>query len=87
LFVNYDPNFYLCKIGQEFYTKKELWGQLRALRTIVGYRAAIAKTVPGELRALYVFTGVELPSTARDASELLDLNYKLQFLKSVIGVK
>lgn len=60
---------------------------MHALRTVVGYKATISKTVPGELRALYVFTGVELPSTARDASNLLDLNYKLQFLKSVIGVK
>lgn len=75
------------KIRQEFFTEKELWDQLHALRTIVGYRVTISNTLPGELRALYVFTGVELPSTARDASNLLDLNYKLQFLKSVIGVK
>ncbi|KAF3334327.1 hypothetical protein FCM35_KLT20931 [Carex littledalei] len=72
---------------EEIYTKEELWDQLHALRTVVGYKATISKTLPGELRALYVFTGVELPSTAGDASNLLDLNYKLQFLKSVIGVK
>ncbi|KAJ3671943.1 hypothetical protein LUZ60_008022 [Juncus effusus] len=69
------------------YNKKQLWEQVRSLRIVIGYKDPICKNLPDEMRALYHFTGVELPLTAADVTSIMDLNYKLHFLKSVIGVK
>lgn len=53
----------------------------------MGYKAATHSSSIEELKALYVFTGVEPPPSSKDLSDLVEVNEKLQFLMSIIGVK
>ncbi|PSR98849.1 Myb-like protein [Actinidia chinensis var. chinensis] len=61
--------------------------QINALRTIVGYKIAPHEILVEELKALYIFTGVEPPASFKSPSDLVDVNDKLQFLMSIVGVK
>ncbi|KAG6476431.1 uncharacterized protein LOC122024344 [Zingiber officinale] len=65
--------------------KDAIWKEISALRTIMGYRAALQPSTLEELRALYVFIGIEPPFSLKDSSamEIMD---KLQFLKFLLGV-
>ncbi|RLM87669.1 hypothetical protein C2845_PM04G23810 [Panicum miliaceum] len=69
------------------YTEEQLREQLDTLITITGYRPATSSTLEAELAGLYIFVGVEPPVSSRDASDLTEINMKLQFLKSIIGVE
>ncbi|OEL25551.1 hypothetical protein BAE44_0013433, partial [Dichanthelium oligosanthes] len=69
------------------YTEDQLREQLDTLRTITGYRPATSLTLEAELAGLYVFVGVEPPVSSRDTSDLTEINVKLRFLKSIIGVE
>jgi len=60
--------------------------QLDTLRTITGYRPAASLTLEAELAGLYIFVGVEPPVSSRDTSDLVEINMKLQLLKSIIGL-
>lgn len=75
----------LC-FHQNHYTEEQLREQLDTIRTITGYRAVPSSTLEGELAGLYIFVGVEPPVSSRDTSDLMELNAKLRFLKSIIGV-
>ncbi|KAM0823508.1 hypothetical protein ACQ4PT_070840 [Festuca glaucescens] len=73
--------------GEAGYTEEELREQLDALRTITGYGAVPSPTLEGELAGLYIFVGVEPAVGSSDTSDhLMELNAKLRFLKSIIGV-
>lgn len=72
---------------KEFYSEEMIWEKINAMRTIVGYGAAPQPLLVDELKALYIFTGVEPPSTFRNTSELAEVNDKLQFLMSIVGIK
>ena len=61
--------------------------QLDTLRTITGYHPAASLTLETELAGLYIFVSVELPVSSRDTSYLVEINMKLQLLKSIIGVE
>ncbi|KAL8170834.1 hypothetical protein V2J09_022638 [Rumex salicifolius] len=61
-----------------------IWKQINALRTIVGYEAPPHASCVEELKALYMFTGVEPPALF---SECVDVYDKLLFLMTVVGVK
>ncbi|GFS30155.1 hypothetical protein Acr_00g0010480 [Actinidia rufa] len=61
--------------------------QVNALRTIVGYKVAPHEILVEELKALYIFTGVEPPASFKSPSDLVEVNDKLQFLMSIVGVK
>ncbi|PON36598.1 hypothetical protein TorRG33x02_348990 [Trema orientale] len=69
------------------YTEEEIWEQIEAVRGIVGYKGTPQKTSIEELKALYIFTGVELPASFKEHSDLAEVDSRLQFLKSIIGVK
>lgn len=69
------------------YSEDKIWKQIRAVRTIVGYKASVRGTCIEELKALYVFTGVEPPASFRDPSDLAEVNDKLKFLMTIVGVK
>jgi hypothetical protein len=72
---------------QAGYTEEELREQLDALRTITGYGAVPSPTLEGELAGLYIFVGVEPSVGSSDTSDhLMELNSKLRFLKSIIGI-
>ncbi|GAB4855824.1 hypothetical protein Ancab_024468 [Ancistrocladus abbreviatus] len=65
----------------------KIWEEIHAMRMIVGYKATPRASCVEELKALYVFTGVEPPASVKDPSDVEDINEKLHFLKSIIGVK
>lgn len=67
--------------------EEKIWEQIDALRAIVGYSAPMHATSVEEIKALYIFTGVEPPSSLADNSDLVEMNEKLRLLKSVVGVK
>jgi hypothetical protein len=69
------------------YSEDKIWKQIHAVRTIVGYKASVRGTCTEELKALYVFTGVEPPASFRDPSDLAEVNDKLKFLMTIVGVK
>lgn len=57
------------------------------MRTLVGHTAARQGTYTEELKALYIFTGVEPPVSFKDSSDLAEVSDKLRFLMSIVGVK
>ncbi|KAI4304210.1 hypothetical protein MLD38_039754 [Melastoma candidum] len=64
-----------------------MWQRIYAVRRIVGYKAARQATFMEELKALYLFTGVEPPASFKDTSDLEEVGEKLRFLLSVVGVE
>ncbi|KAK1410417.1 hypothetical protein QVD17_36954 [Tagetes erecta] len=64
---------------------ERMWEKIIAMRRIVGYKAPSEATCIGELKALYVFTGVEPPALSDEGDS--DLDDKLNFLMAIIGVK
>ncbi|PWA92964.1 hypothetical protein CTI12_AA068190 [Artemisia annua] len=66
---------------------EKIWEKLGAMRAIVGYKAPSQPTCIRELKALYVFTGVEPPASYKGDSDLDEVNAKLKFLMSIVGVK
>ncbi|XP_010070134.2 uncharacterized protein LOC104456927 isoform X1 [Eucalyptus grandis] len=72
---------------QEIYGEEKLWQQIEAMRKIVGYKAQLQASCIEELKSLYIFTGVEPPDSFKDTSDLVEVNKKLRFLMSVVGVK
>lgn len=69
---------------------EKIWEKIRAMRTIVGYNAPSQATCIEELKALYVFTGVEPPAAGwfkTDSDDLDEVNAKLKFLMAIVGVK
>lgn len=68
-------------------SEEKIWEKLDALRAIVGYKASPHRTYIQELRALYMFTGVDLPTSFKDSSEMAEVDNKLAVLMSILGVK
>lgn len=67
--------------------EEKIWEQIHAMRTIVGYKVAPQSSAAEELKALYIFTGVEPPASSKGPVDPTDINEKLHFLMSIIGVK
>ncbi|CAK7340308.1 unnamed protein product [Dovyalis caffra] len=73
--------------GKVLYGEDKIWKQIHAMRKIVGYRASVRATCIEELKALYVFTGVDPPASFKDPSDLVEVNDQLRFLMTIVGVK
>ncbi|KAK9291646.1 hypothetical protein L1049_019595 [Liquidambar formosana] len=73
--------------NKALFSEDKIWEQIDALRTIVGYKAVSHGTCIEEIKALYIFTGVEPPVSFKDPSDLVDISDKLRFLMSIVGVK
>ncbi|KAK9138599.1 hypothetical protein Sjap_009193 [Stephania japonica] len=67
--------------------EKKIWEQIDALRKILGYKIAPQVNSMEEVKALYVFTGVEPPSAFKGPSDIADVTDKLHLLMSIVGVK
>ncbi|KAK9919275.1 hypothetical protein M0R45_027884 [Rubus argutus] len=65
----------------------KIWEQIDAMRSIVGYRGTPHTSCIEELKALYIFTGVEPPTSFNDPPDLAQVNDKLHFLMSIIGLQ
>ncbi|XP_051116287.1 uncharacterized protein LOC127241333 isoform X2 [Andrographis paniculata] len=69
-------------------SEKDIWKKIDAIRAIVGFERPNEASYFEELKALYLFTGIEPPSSIVDSSDdLSEFNKNLSFLMSVIGVK
>ncbi|KAL3650130.1 hypothetical protein CASFOL_006533 [Castilleja foliolosa] len=60
---------------------EKIWKKMGAIRAIVGYKGPKGDSYMEELKALYLFTGIEPPADSADFQN------KLCFLMSVIGLK
>ncbi|GFP90044.1 hypothetical protein PHJA_001148200 [Phtheirospermum japonicum] len=60
---------------------EKIWKKMEAIRAIVGYKGPRSDSYMDELKALYLFTGIEPPSDSADFQN------KLWSLMSVIGLK
>ncbi|ESQ33207.1 hypothetical protein EUTSA_v10005424mg [Eutrema salsugineum] len=70
------------------FSEEQIWAKMEALRKIVGYSVARSTTYSEELKALYMFTGVELPtSMVEENQDVSQVSERLCFLMSVIGVE
>ncbi len=72
---------------QVLYNEEKIREKIDAMRIIVGYKATPQTTCIEELKALYIFTGVQPPALFKDPSDLVEVKEKLQFLMSIVGVK
>ncbi|KAL2325282.1 hypothetical protein Fmac_024340 [Flemingia macrophylla] len=62
--------------------------QINVIRKIVGYEGTKQATCAEELKALYIFTGVKPPTSLNENSSALDeIQEKLHFLMSILGIK
>lgn len=64
-------------------SEEKIWEKIDAIRVIVGFKAPRRSSYVEEVKALYLFTGIEPPTPAKDESNLSHLT----FLMSVIGLK
>ncbi|KAB2629966.1 hypothetical protein D8674_007485 [Pyrus ussuriensis x Pyrus communis] len=70
------------------YDETKIWAKIDAIQSIVGYKGTPHATYIEELKALYLFTGVEHPTVSfSNPPDLAQVNHKLRFLMSIIGVK
>lgn len=72
------------------YSEEQIWAKMEKLRKIVGYSVAKSTTYSEELKALYMFMGVELPPLMTLETENQDIAHvsdRLGVLMSVIGIK
>ncbi|KAL7148489.1 hypothetical protein ABFS83_06G181500 [Erythranthe nasuta] len=71
--------------------EEEIWKKIDAIRVIVGFKAPRRASYFEELKAMYIFTGIEPPlDLTMDHSSSdsgADFRNKLRFLMSVIGLK
>ncbi|KAL5702909.1 hypothetical protein ACHQM5_028070 [Ranunculus cassubicifolius] len=72
---------------QALYSEEKMWELMTAMRKIVGYKAAKQSNFTEELKALYIFTGVEPPAAFKDPLDLGEVNDKIRLLMGIIGVK
>ncbi|XP_011084641.1 uncharacterized protein LOC105166848 isoform X2 [Sesamum indicum] len=72
---------------EELSRDEDIWKKIDAIRVIVGFNAPRRVSYVEELKALYLFTGIEPPSSSMDSSDTLQFSNKLNFLMSVIGLK
>jgi len=76
--------FHLLQVSLD---EEKIWEQIYTIRITVGYKAAPNSSCVEELKALYVFTGVEPPSSLKGSDDLVTIDERLHFLMSIIGVK
>ncbi|WZY88592.1 uncharacterized protein LOC106410487 [Brassica napus] len=72
------------------YNEEQIWAKMEALRKIVGYSVARSTTYSEELKALYMFMGVELPTLMmleKENQDIAHVSERLCVLLSVIGIK
>lgn len=73
---------------QEPFSDEKIWEKIDAIREITGLKAPKRDSYYEELKALYLFTGIEAPLTSLDTPpDFVEFYSKLSFLMSVIGLK
>ncbi|KAK7269084.1 hypothetical protein RIF29_21800 [Crotalaria pallida] len=79
----------MCSSHQIVFNDEEsIWKQIQVIRKIIGCEGATQATCVDELKALYIFTGVEPPTFLKENScDPAEINEKLHFLMSIVGIK
>ncbi|XP_019451588.1 PREDICTED: uncharacterized protein LOC109353690 isoform X2 [Lupinus angustifolius] len=78
----------MCSSHQVVLDEENIWKQIHVIRKIIGYEGATQATCMDELKALYIFTGVEPPTILNEnLCDLAEINEKLHFLMSIVGIK
>ncbi|KAE9589665.1 hypothetical protein Lal_00000444 [Lupinus albus] len=78
----------MCSSHQVVLDEENIWKQIHIIRKIIGYEGATQATCMDELKALYIFTGVEPPTILKENFyDPVEINEKLHFLMSIVGIK
>ncbi|KAK7269075.1 hypothetical protein RIF29_21791 [Crotalaria pallida] len=79
----------MCSSHQIVFNDEEsIWKQIQVIRKIIGCEGATQATCVDELKALYIFTGVEPPTFLKENScDPAEINEKLHLLMSIVGIK
>jgi len=73
---------------QVSFNEENIWKQIYIVRKIIGYEGTTQASCADELKALYIFTGVEPPTFVKEYPfDLVEINEKLHFLMSIVGIK
>ncbi|KAF3341702.1 hypothetical protein FCM35_KLT00340 [Carex littledalei] len=68
-------------------TEEEIWQQIELIRAIIGYKDPLHTSCLEELRAIFIFIGIEFPFDSNILVGCVDLRDNIQLLKSFIGVE
>ncbi|QCE07498.1 uncharacterized protein LOC114190664 isoform X2 [Vigna unguiculata] len=78
----------ICSSEEVALDDEKMWKEINVIRKIVGYEGRKEASCADELKALYMFTGVEPPTSLNENSiHPLEIKEKLQFLMSILGIK
>ncbi|XP_058770652.1 uncharacterized protein LOC131644226 [Vicia villosa] len=78
----------VCPSDEVLFNEENIWKQIHAVRKVIGYEGTIQASLADELKALYIFTGVEPPTFSKEnPSDPAEINEKLHFLMSIVGIK
>ncbi|XP_012569897.1 uncharacterized protein [Cicer arietinum] len=78
----------VCPSEEVSFNKENIWKQINVIRKIIGYEATNQTSYADELKALYIFTGVEPPTFLKENPfDPAEINEKLHFLMSIVGIK
>ncbi|XP_045797355.1 midasin-like [Trifolium pratense] len=78
----------VCPSEEVLFNEENIWKQIHAIRKIIGYECTIQASCADELKALYIFTGVEPPTFVKENPfDPAEINEKLHFLMSIVGIK
>ncbi|KAJ1409306.1 hypothetical protein SESBI_22817 [Sesbania bispinosa] len=81
-------NNIICPTEEVVFNEENIWKQIHVIRKIIGYEDTTKASCADELKALYIFTGVEPPTFLKENScDPAEINEKLQFLMSIVGIK
>ncbi|CAK8572233.1 unnamed protein product [Lathyrus sativus] len=82
-----EKNF-VCPSDEVLFNEENIWKQIHVVRKIIGYEGTIQASCADELKALYIFTGVEPPTFGKENPfNLTEISEKLHFLMSIVGIK
>ena len=73
--------------SQDFQREKEIWKEIDEIQMIVGVERNPELNYAEGVQDLYVFLGIESPTSPDDSFHLKNVEDQIHFLKSIIGVK
>ncbi|RDX83530.1 hypothetical protein CR513_35536, partial [Mucuna pruriens] len=76
------------EVFEVVFHEEKIWKEIDVIRKIVGYEGTKQASCAEELKALYIFTGVEPPTCLNEnTSDPAEIKEKLHFLMSILGIK
>ena len=72
---------------QDFQREKEIQKEIEKIQMIVGVEKNLEFNYAKEVQDLYLFLGIEPPTSPNDSLYLKNVEDQVHFLKFIIGVK